>query len=202
MAGNPQKVDGRAERTARTREAITDALFQLVGGGILRPTAQQVADRADVAIRTVFRHFADMESLYAELDARLRADVHGGLQQSTPDGDLPTRVRGLVAERVLIFETIANYKRATDLQRWESEFLAEQHRRLVREQRASLLRWIPELNAGQDARKQSAELVTSFAAWNRLRVDQGLSVERAGAAVEHAMCALLDLSTRALANKR
>ena len=55
--------DGRALRSERSRRPIVEALFALVGEGVLQPTAQQVADRAGVGIRTVFRHFEDMDAL-------------------------------------------------------------------------------------------------------------------------------------------
>jgi AcrR family transcriptional regulator len=50
------------QRGARNRAAIVAALLELVGEGELEPTAEQVAERACVGTRTVFRHFADMES--------------------------------------------------------------------------------------------------------------------------------------------
>ena len=65
--------DGRVRRSQRSGQAIVEALMALIGDGIIEPTAQQVAGRANVGIRTVFRRFSDMESLFAELDARLQA---------------------------------------------------------------------------------------------------------------------------------
>src|SRR5690349_22289922 len=64
-------LDGRVRRGERSRDAIVGALFDLIGGGVLQPTAQQVADRAGVGIRSVFRHFTEMDSLYAAMDTRL-----------------------------------------------------------------------------------------------------------------------------------
>jgi AcrR family transcriptional regulator len=58
------KPDGRRLRSVRSRELIIEAMLNLVAEGILVPTAQQVAERADVGIRSVFRHFADMESIF------------------------------------------------------------------------------------------------------------------------------------------
>ena len=55
------EADGRVLRGARTRERIVDAVFELVSEGTVRPTAEEVASRAGVGIRTVFRHFDDME---------------------------------------------------------------------------------------------------------------------------------------------
>src|SRR3546814_12219563 len=39
------------------------------------PSAEQVAARADVGLRTVFRHFKDMESLYREMSAAIEREV-------------------------------------------------------------------------------------------------------------------------------
>src|SRR3546814_3782718 len=39
------------------------------------PSAEQVAARADVGLRTVFRHFKDMESLYREMSAVIEREV-------------------------------------------------------------------------------------------------------------------------------
>ena len=52
--------DGRRLRSERSRQAIIDAMMELIGEGNLVPTAQQASERAGVGIRTVFRHFSDM----------------------------------------------------------------------------------------------------------------------------------------------
>jgi AcrR family transcriptional regulator len=54
----------------RTRSAVIDALLALYEEGDLNPTAVRVAGRAGVALRTVYGHFADLESLYAEASER------------------------------------------------------------------------------------------------------------------------------------
>jgi AcrR family transcriptional regulator len=190
-ARKKQQPDGRTARGARSRETIIDALFELVGQGILRPTAQDVATRAGVGIRTVFRHFRDMDSLYVEIDARLRAEMQPKLESAQPTGNLEARARDLVAHRSELFELVSPYKRSTELLRWNSEFLTQAHRQAVRDQRADLLRWLPELELAPDELAQSIELVTSFESWDRLRSDQKLGAPRARAAVERTVVALL-----------
>ena len=64
--------DGRIQRSERSRQLIIEAMIDLINNGNLIPTAQQVADQAGVAIRTVFRHFTEMEKLYGEIDASIR----------------------------------------------------------------------------------------------------------------------------------
>ena len=45
-----QSLDGRLQRSERSRHAIVQALYDLVGEGVLQPTAQQVAETAGVPV--------------------------------------------------------------------------------------------------------------------------------------------------------
>jgi len=183
--------DGRVRRGQRSGQAIVEALVGLVGDGILEPTAQQVAARAGVGIRTVFRRFSDMESLFAEMGARVQAEALPLLVGGRPHGGLAVRARGLVDRRSTFFERIAPYKRSANLKRWGSRFLRDRHTRLVRVLRADLVRWLPELHRAPVTIADALELATSFEAWDRLRTEQRLSRERAQAAVEHAVLCLV-----------
>ena len=64
-------TDGRALRTKKSRRAIIEATLGLYADGILVPTAQLVADRSGLGMRTVFRHFSEMEKLFVEGDKLL-----------------------------------------------------------------------------------------------------------------------------------
>jgi AcrR family transcriptional regulator len=194
------EADGRLRRSARSREAIVDAMFALVGEGVLSPTAEQVAERAGVGIRTVFRHFQDMEGVFAAMDARLRlqiqpllgSDLRGGPAPDAPaPADASARARELVARRVRLFETLAPYKRAEALKRWRSPFLAGCHAELVRALRADLRRRLPELAEAPQELVDALEAATSFEAWDRLRDAQRLGRARAAAAMERLVLALL-----------
>ena len=186
-------TDGRVLRSERSREIIESALYELVGEGNLEPTAQQVAERADVGIRTVFRLFSDMEALYATLDAQLLAELTPMLRDGPPpDTGLRERAVALVCDRAALFERIAPYKRSSNLKRRRSPYLTEQHRKLVRELRARLLRWLPELRDAPDEITEALDQATSFEAWDRLRSDQRLGRPRARAAMECTVRALVD----------
>jgi AcrR family transcriptional regulator len=183
-------ADGRVRRSQRSGRAILDALMELVGEGIIEPTAQQVAARAQVGIRTVFRRFSDMEGLFSEMDARLQAEAAPLLLGGRPAGTLTERARSLVRQRAVFFERIAPYKRSGNLKRWRSPFLRDRHAELVRRLRADLLRWLPELRRAPAATLDALDLATSFEAWDRLRSEQGLGRPRAQAAVERTVLAL------------
>ncbi|MFQ5416095.1 MAG: TetR/AcrR family transcriptional regulator [Myxococcota bacterium] len=186
----PSQSDGRRRRSERSRQAIVQALFDVVGEGNLRATARDVADRAGLDIRTVFRHFADMESLYVAMDERLQREALPLLMAGDPSGTVPERAASLVDQRATFFERIAPYKRAGDLQRWRSPFLQAQHRALVRELRAQLLRFFPELEALDRELTESLDLATSFEAWSRLRSEQRLGLVRARGVMERMVLSL------------
>lgn len=190
-ARSESSSDGRQRRSERSREAIVQALIDLVGEGILQPTAQQVAEAGGVGIRSVFRHFADMDSLFAEMDARLQAEALPLLRGDPPDAIVEKRARALVLRRVAFFEKIAPFKRAGTIQRWRSEFLRGQHGVLVRALRADLLRWLPELRRAPADLVEAFDLALSFEAWDRLRTDQRLGRDRARDALLRFVSALL-----------
>ena len=60
--------DGRTTRSARTRDAVIEALHALIVAGDPKPNAQRIAERAGVSTRTVFAHFASLDDLAARTD--------------------------------------------------------------------------------------------------------------------------------------
>lgn len=192
-AQKPEDIaDGRSRRGALNRERIVKAMLELVREGELLPTAAEVAARAKVGARSVFRHFADMESLYAELGSLIEREVLPLAEAALPTGSREERVRAMVRKRAAIFERIAPFQRAGAIQRWHSEFLQRDHAAFVRQQRRELLKGLPELGSAPDALVEAVDLATSYEAWDRLRSDQRLRRERAEEAVETAVRALLE----------
>ncbi len=187
-----ESLDGRVRRGAQNRGRILDALYALVGEGELQPTAEQVARRAGVGERTVFRHFEDMETLHAELNDRLRREIRPLLERPSSEGSCDLRVRELVARRARLFESIAPFHRSAALQRPHSGFLQRAHAETCRELREDLARtFAPEL-AGDDGQLLDAlDLVASMEAWDRLRGEQRLGRDRAARVVESTLFALL-----------
>ena len=188
--------DGRLQRSERSRTAIVQAVYELVGEGSLEPTAEQVAARAGVGIRTVFRHFTDMESLFSEMDARIEAEARPLLEAREEGRPVPgsavDRARRLARRRATFFEQIAPYKRAGNLKRARSHFLQSRHMALVRALRDDLMCSIPELEDAAPDVRDAFELAASFEAWDRLRSEQRLSRSRATAALECAVSALAE----------
>ena len=190
MSFDPDIVDGRTRRSERSRQAIVQALFDLLGEGIPVPTAQQVADRAGVGIRSVFRHFSHMETLYAAVDKKVRGLVRSVFGDPI-EGAIEKRAAALIAERASAYERLRPYIRASQRQRWNSTFVEAKLGRVSREMRENLLTWLPELETSRATVREGVELATSPEAWDQLRSEQGLGQKRARAVVEKTVLALL-----------
>ena len=186
-------ADGRLLRSERSRQRIADALYELIGEGELEPSAQMVANRAAVGIRTVFRLFSDMDALYATINARLELDVAPMLREGpSEEASLDERMGAMLAERAALYERFGRYMRATHRHRGRSEFLAAEFRKLFLALRERLLRWLPELRGAPAEIVEALDQATSFEAWDRLRIDQRLSRPRAQATMHLATRALID----------
>jgi AcrR family transcriptional regulator len=188
---SPDPLDGRVRRGERNRERILDAVFALVRDGDPMPTAEKVAERAGVGTRTVFRHFDDMDSLHAEMHARLQAELRPLLDEPLAEGSAEVRARALVRRRARLYERIAPFSRSGALHRWRSPFLQRARAAMARRQRAELLAALPELEPAPAPLLEAFDLATSFEAWDRLRGVQRLGPERAQETLAATALALL-----------
>ena len=176
-----EESDGRLRRSARSRERIIDAVGELIVEGNLQPTVKEVAARANVSLRTVFRHFDDIEGVRRGIQERIYRVGRPILEAPIPDGPLDGRIRALVAQRARVFEETGPFARSGRTLRWRSRFLTEAYAAQVKDLRQGLMRVLPEARELSPERQQSLELATGFEAWDRLRSEQALSVERAQA---------------------
>jgi AcrR family transcriptional regulator len=182
-APEPEIIDGRRRRGQDNRDRIVAALMELVTEGELSPSAEQVAARADVGLRTVFRHFQDMDSLYREISTVMEAEARAVAARpfEAPPGE--ARVMEAISRRAEAFERIAPFRRAADALRHRSAFLTADHDRLAAALRALLVNVLPENLRNDPVKLEALDLLLSFEAWSRLRREQKLSAERAQAVI-------------------
>jgi AcrR family transcriptional regulator len=171
-------------------------MLDLLDDGQVDPTAQQVADRAEVSLRTVFHHFQSMEVVFTEC-WKLQMErqwSEGGLPRVAPEGPLEERIRQAVDGRVHLFERIAGPRRAAMHRAPESPILAKgltesagMLRRLLAETFSPELEVDPEPEVLLDA----LDGACSFEAWDRLRRDGARSVPATTAVLVRTATALL-----------
>jgi AcrR family transcriptional regulator len=172
------KADGRRVRGADNRRKIVEALLKLVEGGNPMPNAEQVAHEAGVALRTVFRHFADMDKLHAEISERMISEIRPIIDRPFEQPDPNDRVEELVDRRAQVFERLLPFKHAGDAHRAASPFLTTEHRALVKMQREALKRALVAMPKSMQV-FEALDLLLSIDSWKRLRLDQGLSPREA-----------------------
>ncbi len=187
----PAPVDGRRRRGADNRARIVAAMMQIVREGDVAPSAEQVAARADVGLRTVFRHFRDMDSLYREIAHVVGLDARAILRTPLSGADWRERLLEQIARRARVFEIIAPYKRAGDVFRHRSQFLGSDYVAMIAELRERLEAALPPQILADQATLEALDLLLSFEAWSRLRVEQGLAPAVAQQVVEHSVQRLL-----------
>jgi AcrR family transcriptional regulator len=183
----PEISDGRRRRGQDNRARIVAAMIALVGEGEVAPRAEQVASRADVGLRTVFRHFQDMDSLYREMSKAIEAELRAIVDPPLKAADWPGRLRELIDRRARAFERIAPFRRAAEAFRHRSKFLGQDYARLVVTLRQVLTREAPPRVLADREAFEAMDLVMSFEAWSRLRREQGLSPEAAKAVIAKAV---------------
>ncbi|WP_139824884.1 TetR/AcrR family transcriptional regulator [Agreia pratensis] len=134
MSTEPTAMDRRAELKARHREAILDAADALIlDRGRARFSVDELADRADIARRTVFNHFSSLDDVIMTTCTRTlnrAVDEFLAVAGVTPSSH---------GSRVHLFDEITAAIRAMDL--------------------PSLVLYFFGLLDGDDARKQNADSV-------------------------------------------
>ena len=194
-------TDGRVRRGAENRTALVEALVSLYEEGELAPTAAQIAERAGVAVRSVYGHFGDVETLAAEVSER-QWHVHRRLMDAEPiSGTLRERIDELVARRATLFEAVAPVRRAALLHAHRSETIAANLRRLAQRLRAQVAEtFAPEIDRVGGSRAtaranellDAADLLVAWESWERLRTQQGCTPARARRVLSAALIRLFD----------
>lgn len=158
-------------------------MVELVGKGDPAPSAARVAEAAGVGLRTVFRHFADMDTLFREMSEIIEAQVLPIILQMPQGDDWKARLADIADRRARIFETIMPYRLSADFKRLHSPYLMQDHRRMVLLESETIDVHLPPRIAADRAGSQGIKVILSFQTWRLLRHDLQLPVDEAGAVV-------------------
>ena len=183
--------DGRRQRSDRSRRKIIEAMFELLREGNMSPTAAEVAERANVGLRTVFRHFEDMESIFEEMTDELKSVIMPLLLAPLTAKSWKARLFEIADRNADIYERVFPMQVALVLRRFQSDFLAKQYKSEVNLLRASLKSILPKKVRENRTLFAAIEVNLTFATWRRLREDQNLSVTNAKATLKLILTGLI-----------
>jgi len=190
-------TDGRSAIRDRNRDAVIDAVLDLFGEGDLAPGPEQVAERAGLSVRSVYRYFDDHDGL-------ARAAIERQHERLAPllvlpaigEGDLADRVDRLVASRLDLQAAAGPVLRATRLRATFDPVVRDQFetdRVQLREQAAR--QFAPELGAMAPerarARLAAVDALCSFESVEHYLVHRGIAPGDAAALLGDALHALL-----------
>ncbi len=165
-------------------------MLDLVAAGAISPSAEEVAARAGVGLRSVFRHFRDMESLFQAMQVRLAQVYQVWLIPFTGHG-WRAQLAELIERRVTMFEQLLPYMKAADVHRYRSVSIYEEHNRIRAIMRARLAMVVGDAFADDADAFESLDLLVSPEAWQRLRLVQSLSPAVARRVIEQQVDRLL-----------
>jgi AcrR family transcriptional regulator len=193
-------VDGRSARSARTRDAVVAAFLDLLEDGALRPTARQVAERAGVSLRSVFQHFADLESLFAEVAGRQIQRLQDLWPAPPANAPYPDRLAMFVAQRSRILEAISPVRRAAVLQEPFSDVVAQRLKWVRDAAQAEVATTFASEIAGRAVADRAVllaalDVATNWGTWEALRRQHGMSQEAAERTMKRMIEAVLKEGT-------
>jgi AcrR family transcriptional regulator len=185
-------ADGRRLRREQNRRTVVEALVSLYEEGRYEPSAAEIAERAGLSARSLFRYFDDTDDLaraaVAHHEARVRPLLAAPVSADDP---LDHRLRELVRHRIELWEAIGPSARLARMRAPVVPLLASELRRNRAAQRAQVERHLePELASLGRRRRAvlaAADVLCSFESYDMLRHDQGLSSREVAAVLTDAI---------------
>jgi TetR/AcrR family transcriptional regulator of autoinduction and epiphytic fitness len=187
-------LDGRRLRREQNREAVITSLVDLFHEGNYQPSAAEIATRAGLSQRSLFRYFDDVDDLNRAAIERQQEAARPLLDPGV-NADAPTaeKVDRIVSARIALYETIEPGARATRVCAHRHPVVAAQlrdGRSFLRHQLERL--FAPELAARAAPLFPAIDALLSFETHQLLRHDRGLSRQKTHASLTAALTALLN----------
>ena len=173
--------DGRINRSKTTLNKIVAATISLLrknnNGQI--PTAQEIAVKSGVGIRTVFRHIDDMEGLIEEVNRRYLNDLENYILKNNPkQNSKDKRIEHVIKERFYLYNiyqhvfnlTITSLNNSNAIRTGFIKF------NYILRQRFEDL--IPEIKMINKDKQNLIDTLISYAAWFRMTKFNNTKEER------------------------
>lgn len=164
-------TDGRTMRRNRNRTAVITALLDMIREGDLHPGAAEIADRAGVSHRSIFRYFDDLDDL-------VRTTIDQAFEDAGPLSTIPNpgagtpaeRIAALVDARIALFEHVNGAMQLARMRAYSIPAIDEEIAKIAEEFRAQIrVHFASELtarpDAEQDALVDAVLVLTSYDAY-------------------------------------
>lgn len=191
MPAGSDETDGRRRRGNTSRARIVEAMLKLVREGNPSPGAARVAQLAGVSLRTVFRHFEEMDSLYREMSETIQAHVLPALFRPYSVEGWRERLHELIDRRVEVYEFIMPFKISGELRRFQSEYIAKDGDQHLHLERMSMEAVLPREIVDDSPLFHALLAASGFQCWRILRQDLQLGVAEARDAMLRSIDAML-----------
>lgn len=184
--------DGRVLRSERSRQKIIDAMLALIDEGDFDPSAQAVAERAGVGLRSVFRRFEDMDTLYSDCIAHLESEMMPIIYAPYKTSDWRVRLNERIDRRVKLYERIKNVQITGRIKRYSSPVIAHDWNRTVKLQRSKLEEVLPDSLLSNSNLVEALDVAMSFDTYLKLRQDSEMSTTRAKSVIKDMVWRLIN----------
>lgn len=171
----PTRIDGRTLRREENRASVLEALGELYREGLYDPSVAEIAARAGLSPRSLFRYFDDVDDLNRAAIEHMIDGARSLLAQGEIDATLPLdeRIDALVAARLEVYDHIAPAARAIRIGAHRHPVLAAQLKQGRAFFRRQVEKAFPDADPGALA---AADVLLQFESYDLLPRDRAAAV--------------------------
>jgi AcrR family transcriptional regulator len=186
------KADGRRQRSQRSRDKIIKSMWALMLEGDMDPSAAAIAERAGVGLRSVFRHFEDLDTLHREIVRIAESETLPKLMKPLQSADWKEQLLEKADQAVDVWSNIIIPHTAGEIRRFKSKVLMDDYTRSRTLELASVQAILPKNIDGYDQALLALDTALSFSTVRRLRKDRGLNEDETKKTVRFMVRAVID----------
>ena len=186
------QTDGRRQRSQRSREKILKAYWELMLNGDMNPSAATIAKHAGVGLRSVFRHFEDLDTLLRELMALIYDEVTPEFMTPLKASHWKDQLLELMERNVIIWERIRVPHTAGEIGRFKSQVLMDDYQRSRNLEISGIKAILPKNLDNYENILLALDASMSFSTMRRLREDRKLSISKVKKVMTFMVQSILD----------
>jgi len=170
---------------------VVAALLNCVREGDFDPSAEVVASRAGVGLRTVFRLFVDKEGLFREMSEAVLTQMASLALSPLKGQTWRERLDDMMKRRFIVFEEAMPFRRAALAHAHYSSVISANNTAIQAALRHTLAAVLPAEVLADRSTFEGIDMALCIDMWIRLRTDQNLKPTQARATVQRVVGALL-----------